>query len=202
MERGYFREDQTWNLLVDSIESTQIPQLIDLVFQQKDSQVRTNFLMPLLHHWGKINPRAALNALDSIPQFRRGQDELFTDRILSGWAYADVEKLAQWSLDQPRACLTNTALVFDPYYDAYQCEHCGVSMKQFFVASGNASEVLELGEEVFDAMTIARAVLVKVGFLRPVGMHGYDGGATNLIHTLPDGIAVVAFIHDGCATEL
>jgi len=40
-------------------------------------------------------------------------------------------------------------------------------------------------------------MLVKGGFGRSIGLHGYGGGAALFLHTVPDGIAVIALIHDG-----
>lgn len=56
--------------------------------------------------------------------------------------------------------------------------------------------MLEFCEEVLDAVTITVDVLVKLGFLGPVGVHSYDGVAASLFHTCPDGIAVIALVHD------
>lgn len=67
---------------------------------------------------------------------------------------------------------------------------------EFFVAGGDAAESLELGEEVFDAVTLAIEVLVKGRFLRSAGVHGYDGDAAELVHISADGVAVVALVHD------
>jgi len=39
-------------------------------------------------------------------------------------------------------------------------------------------------------------MLVKERFFRSAVAHGYDGGATELVHISADGIAVVALVHD------
>jgi len=61
---------------------------------------------------------------------------------------------------------------------------------QFFVTGGDAAVVFDSGEEGFDAVSMGIGVLVKGGFDRPIGFHGYGGGAALFLHTVADGIAV------------
>lgn len=68
---------------------------------------------------------------------------------------------------------------------------------EFFVAGGDASEGLELGEGVFDAVAFAVDVLVKGGRDGSSWVQGYDGDAAELVHISADGVAVVALVHDG-----
>lgn len=68
---------------------------------------------------------------------------------------------------------------------------------KFFESSGDTPKVFKFGEEVFDTVAFPIEMLVNGRLDGSIGVHGYDGGATNLIHTLADGVAVVALVHQG-----
>jgi len=73
---------------------------------------------------------------------------------------------------------------------------------EFFISGGDATVGFEAGEEILNPVAFAIEMLVKGGFLNSARMQGYDGDATELIHTSANGVAVVALVHDGVGGRL
>jgi hypothetical protein len=65
---------------------------------------------------------------------------------------------------------------------------------EFFVASGEAAEVLELGEATLDAIALSIEHFVVGSLLLAVGFGGDDGDRVHSLDVIKDGLTVIPLI--------
>src|SRR5262249_25493890 len=76
--------------------------------------------------------------------------------------------------------------------------------REIVIAGGDASEVLQLGEEPLDQVALAVEALAEAAFPAPIALGRYVGCGTLFLDQVTDAVGIIGLVrqHDGARAEV